>query len=116
MPRVLTLPPGFVRHDAFVRATNQVFADALAVRHPGTAVVMDGEAITLTFGDSDVTSDTRITGQTDWGIYLLSVVRLVGAALLMDEKGPGQGGKRAGRRPARRQALGLPGQGFGRDP
>ena len=80
------VPPGFVRHDAFIRATNQVFADALAVRHPGTAVVMDGEAITVTFADTDVTPDTRITGQTDWGVYLLSVVRLVGAALLMGEK------------------------------
>jgi hypothetical protein len=86
MPRILTLPPGFVRHDAFVRSTNQVFADALATRHPGTAVVMDGEAITLTFSDADVTPDTRITGETDWGIYLLSIVRLMGATLLMDEK------------------------------
>jgi hypothetical protein len=87
MPRLLTLPPGFSRDDAaFVRGTNQVFADALATRHPGTAVVMDGEAITLTFADADVAPDTRITGTTDWGIYLLSIVRLMGGALLLGEK------------------------------
>ena len=90
MPRLLTLPPGFVRNDAFVRSTNQVFADAVATRHPGTAVVMDGEAITITFGDADVGADTRITGTTDWNIYLLSIVRLVGAAMLMNEKDQGR--------------------------
>ncbi|MGI9000861.1 MAG: hypothetical protein ACR2GH_04270 [Pseudonocardia sp.] len=85
MPRVLQLPPGFVREDSWIRSTNQVIGDALSVRHPGRAVVLDGESLSLRFRDADLLPDTRITGDTDWSIYMVSMFRLVMAAALLDE-------------------------------
>lgn len=87
MPRLLQLPPGFVATPPpFVRETNQVFADALARRHQGAAVVLPDQGLDIMFAGDAVNQDTTITGTTDWTVYLLSMVRLVGATILHDEK------------------------------
>ena len=79
-PQLIHLPDGFTEHDPS-RELNPLLGRLLA-GGPGTAVVPDGGSLDVRFPGSAVTSATRITGDTDWTVYVITTIREALAAAL----------------------------------
>jgi hypothetical protein len=79
-PQLIHLPEGFTEHDPS-RELDPLLGQLLA-GGPGTAVVPDGGSLDVRFPGSAVTSATRITGDTDWTVYVITTIREALAAAL----------------------------------
>jgi hypothetical protein len=79
-PQLIHLPDGFTEHDPS-RELDPLLGQLLA-GGPGTAVVPDGGSLDVRFPGSAVTSATRITGDTDWTVYVITTIREALAAAL----------------------------------
>ena len=79
-PQLIRLPPGFTEHDPS-RELDPLLGRLLA-SSPGSAVIPDGASLDVRFPGSAVTSNTRITGDTDWTVYVVTTIREALAAAL----------------------------------
>lgn len=79
-PQLIHLPDGFTEHDPS-RELDPLLGRLLA-GGSGTAVVPDGGSLDVRFPGSAVTSATRITGDTDWTVYVITTIREALAAAL----------------------------------
>jgi hypothetical protein len=72
-PQLIHLPDGFTEHDPS-RELDPLLGRLLA-GGAGTAVVPDGGSLDVRFPGSAVTSATRITGDADWTVYVITTIR-----------------------------------------
>lgn len=79
-PQLIQLPDGFTEHNPS-RELDPLLGRLLA-RAPGSAVIPDGGSLDVRFAGSTVTSSTRITGDTDWTVYVITTIREALAAAL----------------------------------
>jgi len=79
-PQLIHLPDGFTEHDP-PRELDPLLGRLLA-GGASTAVVPDGGSLDVRFPGSAVTSATRITGDTDWTVYVITTIREALAAAL----------------------------------
>jgi hypothetical protein len=79
-PQLIQVPDGFTMHDPSYEL--DPLLGRLLAGGSHTAVVPDGGSLDVQFPGSAVSSDTRITGDTDWTVYVVSTVRQALAAAL----------------------------------
>jgi hypothetical protein len=79
-PQLIKLPDGFTEHDPS-RELNPLLGRLLA-GGGRSAVVPDGGSLDVRFPGSAVTASTRITGDTDWTVYVVETIREALAAAL----------------------------------
>lgn len=79
-PQLIHLPDGFTEHDPS-RELDPLLG-RLLTRAPGSAVVPDGGKLDVRFPGRAVTASTRITGDTDWTVYVVTTLREALAAAL----------------------------------
>jgi hypothetical protein len=78
--QLIQLPDGFTEHDPS-RELDPLLGRLLA-GGGRSAVVPDGGSLDARFPGSAVTSSTRITGDTDWTVYVVTTIREALAAAL----------------------------------
>jgi hypothetical protein len=86
MPQIVHLPPVFTEHDPGYEL-DPLLGRLLTGDNPRSAVVEVGGSLDLRFASSAVTTATRITGDTDWAVYVVITIRQVLAAALMAKPG-----------------------------
>ncbi len=79
-PQLIQLPDGFSQHDPSYEL--DPLLERLLSSGSHSAVVPDGASLDVRFPGSAVTSSTRITGDTDWAVYVVTTIREALAAAL----------------------------------
>ena len=79
-PQLIQLPDGFTEHDPS-RELDPLLGRLLA-GGGRSAVIPDGGSLDVRFPGSAVTASTRITGDTDWTVYVVTTIREALAATL----------------------------------
>lgn len=80
-PQLVQLPDGFTEHDPSLEL-DPLLGKLLTGDDARSAVVPAGGSLDVRFPGSAVTASTRITGDTDWPVYVVTTIRQALAAAL----------------------------------
>ncbi len=80
-PQLIHLPDGFTEHDSSLEV-DPLLGRLLTGDDSRSAVVEAGGSLDLRFTGQAVTSSTRIAGDTDWAVYVVTTIRTALEAVL----------------------------------